>query len=376
MQILNAAPRDMYSAATIAALLVADRITYSAGLEILDVDNNVTSDISDDLLSGEISRINSALIPGTCKLVVTRELLWGKDRVRPYMTLSDGTTTARFNLGVFVLTTPDSVQGEDPVSYDVFGYELLYLLQSSVADTYVITAGTTYLSAVSDLVAAADIGGTVQLDGTLSSSTLLLDMVWALDPTSSTSWLDIINSLLASINYQKLWADENGVFRSAPYIAPIDRAVEWTFDTSNDSTNIVGPNRKLTSDVWGASNWWRFVRKGMTTKPVEGDGIYTVENVSTGRTSQTAMGRIIRAKVQFLDASNQTSLVAQGDRIVSTNQAVSRTFQISVDPLPIAGHFDIVQLSDAGASDKCKVTNWVLPLDGSQGTWTLEATSG
>jgi hypothetical protein len=374
MQVLNASPRDEFTTAQIRELLTGDSVEFTAGLELLDTSNVLVEDISDDLVSGQIDRNNSQLIHGTCKLRIARELAWGADRVRPYMTLSNGTISARFNLGVFVMTSPETVLGEDPVIYDVTGFDTLYLLQDSMADTYVVEAGTTYLSAIQDLVTASGITATVNLDGTLQTATLPETMVWALDPTTSTTWISVINALLASINYIKLWADENGIFHSSPYIAPVDRALEWTFDTEDDSTNIVGPNRKLTSDVWGARNWWRFVRKGMTVTPVEGAGIYTVENVSTGRTSQTAMGRIIRAKTQFLDAADQTSLEAQGDRIVALNQAVSRSFQISVDPLPIAGHFDVVQFTDAGESDKCQVTGWVLPLDGSQGTWTLEAT--
>ena len=373
MQGLTQSPRDAFAAAEIRSLITGDSLEVSAGLELLDSSNNFVEDISDDLDGGEISRSNFADVHGTCKLEIVRELAWGKDRVRPYMTLANDLISARFNLGVFVLTTPETSRIDNVITYEAQGFDLLYLLQSGPSDTYVATSGTTYLTAVQDVLTASGVGVGLQLDGTGSATTLPVTMVWALNPDAETSWLSIINDLLSAINYRGLWANENGVFTSSPYAAPSTRAIEWTFDTSISTANIVGQERTLTSDVWAAKNWWRFVRKAMTVKPIEGAGIYTVTNASTGRTSVAALGRTVKAPVQFLDAADQTSLVAQGDKIVAKNQAISRSFTIEVDPLPIASHFDIVELIDAGFTDKCQVTSWTLPLDGSQGRWNLES---
>ena len=372
MQNLTESPRDTFTPAQITDLLTGNKVTVAAGLELLDGSNNFVSDISANLVSGEIDRNNFATVHGTCKLVIEQQLAWGKDRVRPYMTLSNDSISARFNLGVFVMTSPDVLRGENPQAFDVAGYDLLYLLQTGPRDTYVIASGVTYLAAVQSVLTASGVGVGVNLDGTSGASVLPTDMVWALDPTYPESWLSIINDILSAISYRGLWADENGTFHSAPYANPSVRAVEWTLDTSNPKTNLVGEKRKLTSDVWNIPNWWRFVRTQMTVKPVEGAGIYTVNDpIPTSRTSQTAMGRIVKAPIKFLVAADQTSLEAQGDAIVATAQAISRQFEINVDPLPIAGHFDIVQFNDAGDSDKCQVSAWTLPLDGSQGKWTL-----
>jgi len=375
VQVLTASPRNALTAAQVTTLLTGPRVEVSAGLELLDSANVLVEDITNDLLSGQVDRSNYADVHGTCNLAISRELAWGKDRVRPYLTLSDNGVTARFNLGVFVLTTPDSKRGETPASFDVSGFDLIYLLQAGPSDTYMVASGVTYLAAVQAVITASGVGSTVQLDGTLQSTTLPAPMVWALTPDSPSSWLRIINDLLSAISYRGLWANEDGVFRSGPYQDPSVRPVEWTFDTANLTTNLVGEDRSLASDVWAARNWWRFVRKDASTQPTEGAGMYTVTNPSTGRTSVAALGRTVRAPVQYLEAADQASLVSQGDRIVATDQAVSRTFEITVDPLPIAGHFDIVQLIDAGDSDKCQVSSWTMPLDGSPGRWTLKAVS-
>ena len=94
-------------------------------------------------------------------------------------------------------------------------------------------------------------------------------------------------------------------------------------------------------------------------------------NQSDGPTSVDVVGPI--HSVMFFDAADQTSLVAQGDRVVSEDRQESRIFTITVDTLPIAGHFDMVRLIDAGRNDICQVRSWTLPLDGSPGQWELEA---
>lgn len=370
MQGLTDSPRGALTAAQVTALLTGNTLTVSAGLELLDGSNNLIQDVSDDLAGGTISRDNYADVHGSCNLQIARSLVWGKDRVRPYMTLSGAGVTARFNLGVYVLTTPDTKRGETPITYDVFGYDLLYLLQDGPGDTYVVTAGTTYLTAVQAVVTASGVGAAVYLDGTKQTTAVPVDMVWALDGQGAPSWLEIINDLLAAIGYIGIWADQNGALRSGPYAAPANRASEWLFDTSNAATNIVGQDRTLSEDVWAAPNRWRFVRTDMATQPTEGAGLYTVNNVHDGPASQDSLGRI-RTKVVYLDAADQASLVAQGDKIVAEDRQVTRTFSISIDPLPILGHRDVVTLTDAGDTDKIEVASWELRLDGGQGSLDL-----
>lgn len=373
MQNLTASPRESFTAAQITTLLTGPQVTVKSGLELLDPSNNFISDISTDLRSGTVERNCNADVHGTIKLQVSRTLAWGKDRVRPYMMLTDGIISARFNLGVFVLTTPDTVRGKTPATYDVVGYDLLHLLQDGPDDAYFVAAGTTYLTAIQNVLTTSGVGATVQLDGTKQTTVLDQPMVWMITVNTATSWLRIINDLLGAIDYRNLWADQDGIFRSSPFIAPAIRAVEWVFNSANDKTNIVGPDRTLSSDVWAARNSWKFVRKQMTTKPIVGNGIYIVTNPSTGRTSIAALGRTVRAPVQWLDAADQASLVSQGDRMVAENQAISRIFSMTTGPFPIAGHFDVVELRDEGEVDKCQVTSWSVPLDGSLGTWQLES---
>lgn len=372
MQPLTAPPRDALTTAQVTALLTGPTVTVAAGCELLNTSNAVVLDISDDLVGGEIQRSNYADVHGSCRLQLTRELAWGKDRVRPYMTLSANGVSARFNLGVFICTSPEIPRAETPATYEVDGFDLIHLLQSTgPGDTYVVNSGTTYLSAVQAVITAAGVGVPFLLDGSIGGTQLPATMVWALINPAPT-WLRIVNDLLAAINYRAVWADQDGNLRSGPYQAPIDAPVEWTFDTNDKATNLIDENRTMAADAWGVPNWWRFIRTNATSQPTEGSGLYTVTDQTGTNTSINSVGRTIR-KVVYLDAADQTALVAQGNRIVAEDRQDSRTFDVRVDPLPIAGHFDVVQFRDAGRDDKCVVSTWALPLDGSPGQWTLKA---
>lgn len=365
--------RDGLSSDAVRLHLTAESVEISAGLDLLDTDNRFVDDISDDLAGGSISRDNYAAVHGTCRLQITRELAWGRDRVRPWMTVTSNGATTRWNLGVYVLTTPTDDRGESPQTWDVVGYDLLHLLQDAPGDTHVATSGTTYLQAVRDAVMAAGLtAATVLLDGSGQDKTLPADRVWALG-VNGTTWLRIVNDLLREIGYDGIYADESGRLRSQPFRPLDERPTEWTHDTSDERTNIVGEDRKVTADVWAGFNWWRFVqrRDSAAAQPTEGDGIYTVENVSDGPSSQTALGRVRRRPVEFLDAPDHASLVAQGDRIVAEDRQMTREWSGQIDPLPAQWHRDCVRVIDGGTSEKLIASSWTLNLDGSPGDLVL-----
>lgn len=364
--------RDGLTAAQVRALLTAASVRVSAGLELLDTSNALVADISDDLQGGSVSWDNRDAVHGSCRLSLTRTLAWGRDRVRPYMTLADDVTgnSARFNLGVYVLTTPDERRGEDPITYEVTGYDLLSLLQTTgPADTYEVVAGTTYIQAARDVVTASGIGAPLLIDGTLQDTAIPATMVWALT-NPPASWLRILTELLGAINYTPPWIDENGAIRSRPFVDPAQRPPEWTLDTSDASTDIAGEDRTISTETGDIANSWRFIRSNMDVQPTEGDGIYTpAKNQSDGPTSIDALGREI-PKVVWLDAADQATLVAQGDRIVTQDKASARTVRLTIDPLPVMGQDDVFLFID-GTAEKMAAASWTVNLDGSRGPLQL-----
>ena len=148
MQNLTAPPRSSLTTAQVMSLLTGPALQTSAGLELLNPDLTLNADISNDLVSGTVDRAMAATVHGTCKLDISQALQWGTALVRPYMTLTGSGVSARFNMGVFSLATPELVVSETPQTYACQGYDRLYLLGREVGDTYPVAAGTGYLDAV------------------------------------------------------------------------------------------------------------------------------------------------------------------------------------------------------------------------------------
>lgn len=378
MQALTAPPRDSLTVDHVRALLVGDVVTVTAGAERLNQLLEVQEDVSDDLDGGTVHRQMLADVHGDFQLQLSRELDWANDLLQLYMTLTDDAgVAARFNVGVAVLTTPDLPVGDTPGTYDVQGYDRLYLLRRPIGDSYQVAAGTTVLTAVADALTAAGVTG-VLLDGTAAAKTLPTDMVWPLIPTgtdgaddsTATTWLNVVNQLLASISYRGLWVDESGYYRSEPYINPSRRAAEFTFAVDDITQTIIAPDRTVSVDQWNQPNRWVFIQQNRApdaVAPTEGDGIYTVDLVPTGD--------LPWVKQLLLDAADQASLEDQGDQVVASDQQRTTTLKLSTGPFPAAGHFDVYELADSAIPGvtKAQAMEWSLPLDGSDMTWTWTA---
>lgn len=373
MQPKTAAPRDHLTEGQVDELLRGDQVTIEAGCELLGDSNQVIEDITDDLVEDGsfVSWDNRDTLHGSCTLNLRRALDWGRDRVRPYTVHSQNGASARFNLGVFILTRPDENRGEDPVTYSAQGFDLLDRMQATgPADTYVVEAGTTYFDAAQAVVAASGIGVQLLLDSGAQAKVVPATRVWVLIP-QPPSWLRILTDLLGEIAYDPPWADPDGNIRSRPHQETAARAPEWDLDTGNVHTNIVAPERNVALETGEVANSWRFVRSNAEVTPIEGGGIYTPPvNQSDGPNSIDALG-IVVPKIVFVEAADQASLVAEGDRIVAADKASARTISLSINPLPLMGAHDVFTFTDAGDTEKIAAASWTLNLDGSNGALQL-----
>lgn len=386
MQRLTTAPRDHLTRQQVTDLLTGDQVEVDFGAELLTSDLTFREDISDDLQSAVVERRMDNRIHGTARLRLSRKLVWGVDLVRTYMSLSDGAIEARFNTGVWMLTTPERVVGEDPPTYDVSGSDRLALLDRQVGDDYTVTAGTVYRDALLQVFTDAGLTG-VAIEGTAADDTLPKDKTWPLvaedtsDPDQTTTpatWLRVINDLLTPINFRGVWADHNGLFRCQAYQPPDRRGVEFSFDTGGVST-IVGEDRTLISDVWATPNRWVFRqsnRPAGAPAPTEGDGIYTVD--LSDPTDGDWLGRkLVWTKVIDYEAASQAKLVSLGDRRVARDRRTTARLQVDTGPFPAAGHGDVFSFRDrdAGTSQKVQAIGWELDHAGGDTRWDWEEVS-
>jgi len=379
MQPLTAPPRDDLTADQVKALLTGPRMQVSSGLELLDASLNLVEDISADMQSWTVKRSMTpdVVVHGQLDLTISRELAWGRDRVRPFMTLSNAGVSARFNLGVYMATsTPTNDAGETPRTWKVSCSDQLYLLQNYVEDSYQFDSGTVVLDAIRDLLTDAGWTAPVLLDSTAAGKTLDSPMSFLVTESDTPTFIAILNSLLAAIAYQAAWCDWDGALRSGPIVAPENRPSEWDFLVGDIRRGVVSGDRNSAAELWNAPNYRKFVRKGLTTAPADGSGSTVRENEDVGLSSQASVERVVRAPVQFVDAVDQDALEAQADAIQAAGLRATETLTAKTSPFPLAWHLDVVTWQDAVLGNrKAQSTQLQLDSKGSDMTYVLQSVS-
>lgn len=361
-------PSDYSRDQIIGLLQDCPSLVLAAGLEIVDINLDMLEDISGDLAGGRIERHSYADLHATAQLRISRQLDWGGDLVRPYLTISGGGISARWNLGVYHLASP--VKPRD--IYDVAGYDMLLRLAQRVGDAYSIAAGESYLARVEQILAARGYTRYV-IDQTAAGKVAPAARVWAMD--TNTTWLNIVNDLLGSIGYAGIWSDWDGRLRCEPYRLPIEQAPEWVYTDDPEST-MLGADRVIERDLFAAPNRWVIYRSNLIDgdTPIEGDGIVTYVNEAVGDTSVQARRGLVITKVEGVDVADQGALVDRAQQIIDADMTISETYKVSTSPNPMHWHFDRIQLQDSAtfpiADALC--TQWSLPLPPDTGDMTQQ----
>lgn len=388
MQPLLDGPRAPLAEAAVKGLLQshsAIRITY--GADALDGDFTFVSDLKDYVSGGTIDSDVTRTVHRTCSLNIDSDLMatgWSylSGFVKPYMVFTDMASgvSARFNLGVYTLTTPTRSLGPAPQTLTFQGYDLVYLLRQEVGDSYEVTAGSDPASA-----AAAVIGLAVPEVEVLvvpSGSTLPNNLSWPFNADQPVTFLDIVQVLLASVGYREVWVDWEGRFRVEPFIDLQAEDYEWHFNTS-DSDNIVSDETTQDIDIYDVPNWWRFVMSDLTDTPVEGVSQFTWTDSSPNNPGSTAnRGRVIRY-IQTIPAATYGDLTTYAQRVIAATMSPAETFSAKTQPFPLAWHLDVIHYTDTDLDQALPVTPgddrrvvavaWKIPLDGqSDMEWTWQ----
>lgn len=258
-------------------------------------------------------------------------------------------------MGVFLLATPGQTTDENQVvTREVEAYDqLLVLHQDKVEDRTTVASGTAYTTAISDLLNSTDGIGTTNIAPSIV--TLPTSRDWA----PGTSKLQIVNDLLAAINYESLFFDEDGVAVGRPYTAPANRASEYTY--ADDETSIMASETTNTIDLYDVPNKWVRVvsdpdRPALSSSYTNAD--------PTSPTSTIARGRTIVDFESGIDAADQPSLDLIVLSVAIEASQIYQIFEFSTALNPLHSHSDVytVQFSELGIDAKFGETEWSMPL--------------
>ena len=361
MQPKTFGPRSGLSEDAVVALIRDEPAPIiGAGLELIDRNLAVIEDISDSLLGGTVERDSYATLHGKAVLDISRSLDWAQAIVRPYVTING----VRFDMGAYLTEVNTWESGRNPIVYAVQGHDILSALNDRVGTGYSVAAGTLILTKVEEILLQQGFTQYV-IDQSRATATMPSVRNWALD--DNTRWLTIVNDMLAAVGYRGVWSDWTGALRCEPYLAPTDRASEWTYYGEGETSQLP-LERVTTKDLFDAPNRWIAVRQNNIEgeTPVEGNGVYTYINQLVGPTSVEARGgRIVTAPLITVDAADQSALVAAVDARKAADMANPTQYELSLPSPgnPLHWHFDRVNTVDPEFGlAQVMVTRWSLPL--------------
>ncbi|KAB2380200.1 hypothetical protein [Bacillus toyonensis] len=183
------------------------------------------------------------------------------DRIRPYMIYKEGASTIERSLGIFLLNSPKRKDEGSRVYREIEAYDQLSIL-SDAKVIYAFETPTDSVKPLTQLVTEILRGTDTTIPGKLgygfpaayvnitpgASGTLARPMKFEV----GQSWLDVINTMLTSINYTPIYATGDGVLTSTPYQLPEDRPTSHTY--LDDAVSIIYKQAEEEFDIHDVPN--------------------------------------------------------------------------------------------------------------------------
>lgn len=272
------------------------------------------------------------------------------DEIEPILII-DG---VEHKLGVFLpaTVTPSESAGAAQVQIDAF--DRCWRVRDVYSENLTYFAeGTPYLTAIESLLTQA---GITTVLATPTAATLAEARE---DWNIGTSYLTIVNDLLAEINYNPLWFNASGVAILEPASVPTAANIEHTLDADNVESLII-PEISRQTDIYQAPN----VFVAYCANP-DKSGIWTATAENTNPQSPLSVQRRGRRimKVERLDnIASEALLQDYVDQKRNDSMISGETINIQTALLPGYGVADVVALHYGEISAVCIDRAWSMNL--------------
>jgi hypothetical protein len=176
---------------------------------------------------------------------------------------------------------------------------------------------------------------------------------------AGTSKREIINDLLAAINYESLSFDEDGYAVVKPYVSPQDRGSEFTYQ--DDKLSVMYPEVMQELDLFTVPNRWI-----LTVSDPDRDTI-VVDFTNADPASPTSTirrGRTITSFVQEQDADSEATLIEKATRLAFESSQVYEAIEFDTGLMPFHSGNDVYSLIyDAlGLNGQYSEVSWDMEL--------------
>ena len=274
---------------------------------------------------------------------------WMTDELRPVLTI-DGTDTPLATLEIATLQDEYTEQGTHYVQLTCYDRALL-VQQTKAEHAIFFEAGTTYLSAVTQLLTAAGIALVIRTD---SAAELSTDREWQI----GEDYLSIINVLLSEINYEPLWFDASGAAVIQPASDPDPGRISHRYERGKFS--ILRPGARASLDAFAAPNVFVVL---CSNPELEAPLVARAENNNPlSSLSILRRGRRITSVVNVDNTPGQTALNTYAQRLASESMMRSETVTISTGADGAHGRLDVVALDHPDLGGIYAETGWSMTL--------------
>lgn len=274
---------------------------------------------------------------------------WLKARIKPYLIIGGKESS----LGEYLISQADDCTDKKGLKFwQIKGMDLGRIPQRSRTEKRVLfQAGQRYTDIVQSILLELGISRIIAIQ---SDATLKNDRA---DWEIGTSWIKIINSLLAEINYQSLWFDTEGNARIQPHRQVDGTVIDHRYESGELSQ--IKPQVDISSDIYKAYN----VFTAMVSSPEYEEPMIavSVNDIPTSRISTVNIGRVQAPIEKLDDIANQEELQKYVDNLrfqsMCSTEAIS--FRTALNQHQVR---DIVSIHHPQASGIYQETQWKMTL--------------
>ena len=274
---------------------------------------------------------------------------WLKARIKPYLIIGGKESS----LGEYLISQADDCTDKKGVKFwQIKGMDLGRIPQRSRTEKRVLfQAGQRYTDIVQSILLELGISRIIAIQ---SDATLKNDRA---DWEIGTSWIKIINSLLAEINYQSLWFDTEGNARIQPHRQVDGTVIDHRYESGELSQ--IKPQVDISSDIYKAYN----VFTAMVSSPEYEEPMIavSVNDIPTSRISTVNIGRVQAPIEKLDDIANQEELQKYVDNLRFQSMCSTETisFRTALNQHQVK---DIVSIHHPQASGIYQETQWKMTL--------------
>ena len=278
---------------------------------------------------------------------------FASDELRPVMTIGGVETP----LGIYQAATVSTKGGDTGTRVEIEAYDRCWRVYTQKTETILhLAAGSSYLTEIRKLLTAC---GVALVIATPSDATLQTDRE---DWDVGTSYLTIVNDLLAEINYNSLWFDASGVARLEPYQEPSAQNIDWSYGTTDLflPDRHPGPNFSDEEDIFNAPNVFICV---CSNPDLEQPMVATAVNDNPqSRKSTFRRGMRITSVERVDNIASQEELQAYADRMRNESLLSARAITFYTLNDPGHGIGDVLALTHDDIGGIYLETGWQMQL--------------